>query len=73
MLKYKQGVNILEMLKSKGYSSTRLRNEKILGQKTLTALRNGEMIGIKSLERICDILNCQPGKLIEHIPNNKAE
>lgn len=62
MIYYK--INVMEKLKEKGYSSTRLRNEKILGEKTMQQLRNNEPISIKTLDSICNILNMQPGSII---------
>lgn len=68
MLKYK--VNILEELKKAGYSSYRLRQEKVLGEATLQKIRIGStMLTLESLGVICDILHCQPGDLVEWVEN----
>ena len=68
MLQYK--VSILGKLKEAGYSSYRIRKEKILAEGTLQRIRKGEIaITLESLEVICDILQCQPGDLIEWVPN----
>lgn len=64
-LRYK--IDIMLALKNAGYSSTRLRNEKLLGESYMTQLRKGEMVSWKALETICSLLNCQPGDLIEYI------
>ena len=72
MLKYKvSGKRVLEMLKEKGYSSTRCRREKILSEVSMQKMREDKMIGINSLESICNILKCQPNKIIEWIPDEK--
>lgn len=63
MLKYK--INVLEELKSAGYNTNRLRSEKILSESTIQKLRHGILISIVSLERICDILEKEPGEIIE--------
>ena len=63
-IKYK--INILEQLKDKGYSSTRLREEKIFGQSYLQQLRHGELVSWKTLDKICTLLDCQPGDLLEY-------
>lgn len=68
MLKYK--VNIMEELKKAGYSSYRLRQEKVLGEATLQKIRKGStMLTLESLGVICDILQCQPGDLVEWVEN----
>ena len=62
-IRYK--VDILAELKKKGYSSTRIRDEKLIGQSYLQQLRRGELVSWKALDTICALLECQPGDLIE--------
>lgn len=69
MLKYK--INVLETLKESGYNTTRLRKEQIIGESSIQLLRKGEMVGIKTLEKICDILDMQPGNIIKYVENEK--
>lgn len=69
MLKYK--INVLETLKESGYNTTRLRKEQIVGESAIQSLRKGEMVGIKTLEKICDILDMQPGNIIKYVENEK--
>ncbi|MBQ2756044.1 MAG: helix-turn-helix domain-containing protein [Oscillospiraceae bacterium] len=68
-LRYK--IDIMLALKNAGYNSTRLRNEKLLGESYMTQLRNGEMVSWKALETICRLLDCQPGDLIEYIEDGE--
>ena len=58
-------VDILAELKKKGYSSTRIREEKLIGQSYLQQLRRGELVSWKTLDTICALVECQPGDLIE--------
>ena len=68
MLRYKK--NILKELKDAGYSSYRLRQEKVLSEGTLQKMRSGNVvITLESLGVICDILQCQPGDLVERVEN----
>lgn len=69
MLKYK--IDVLETLKESGYNTTRLRKEQIIGESSIQLLRKGEMVGIKTLEKICDILDMQPGNIIKYVENEK--
>ena len=64
-IRYK--VDILAELKKKGYSSTRIREEKLIGQSYLQQLRRGEPVSWKMLGTICSLLECQPGDLIEYV------
>lgn len=65
MLVYR--IDILEELKKIGYTTYKLQKESILNASTLGYLRSGKMIGIKNLDTICNLLNCQPGDLIEFV------
>lgn len=71
MLSYK--VNILDELKKAGYSSYKLRKDKILGEATLQKIRAGDSsINLETLGVICDILQCQPGDLVEWAPGGRG-
>lgn len=66
-------INILEALKDAGYSSTRLRRDGLMGESYMTQLRRGEMVSWKTIETICRLLNCQPGDLLEYVPEGNPE
>lgn len=57
--------NVLEKLKEAGYNTTRLRNEKILSESTLTKLRNNEPINLETLDKICELTGADIPDLIE--------
>ena len=63
-IKYK--FDILARLKEAGYSSTRIRKEKLMGQATMTQLRRGELVSWMNIETICRLLQCQPGDILEY-------
>lgn len=65
-------VDILAKLKEQGYSSSRIRNEKLIGQSYLQQLRHGELVSWKTLDTICSLLDCQPGDLIEYVREPEA-
>lgn len=71
MLKYK--VNVLEELKAKGYNSNRLRKENIIGQSYIQQLRHNELVSYKCLDKLCELLNCQVGDILEYVPDNSKE
>ena len=60
MLKYK--IDVLEELKGKGYTSYKLRKDKIMGEAQIQKIRQGE-----TLNTICKLLQIQPGDLLEYI------
>lgn len=60
-------IDVLEALKAKGYTTYTLRKENILSQSTLQKLREGKGLSWENIERICGLLECQPGDLMEYI------
>lgn len=63
-VKYK--INILDALRTAGYTSSRLRKDKIIGERQIQQLRDGELVSWLVIGRICALLNCQPGDLVEY-------
>ena len=57
--------DVLDLLLEKGYSSYRLREEKLMTPRTMQKIRHGEKITMKELETICDLLHVQPNRVIE--------
>lgn len=70
-LRYK--IDIMQALKEKGYSSYRIRKENIFGQKTLQDFRSGSIVlSADCLEKLCRLLECQPGDIIEHVEDGNG-
>ena len=65
---------LFELLKEKGWTTYKIRKEKLIGQGTLTALKNGTGgLDSKTISRPCEILECQPGDLMEYVPDNQRK
>ena len=67
-IRYK--IDIMAALKEKGYPSTRIRDEKLIGQSYLQQIRHGELVSWKTIDTICKLLECQPGDILEYIPDD---
>lgn len=65
MIQYK--IDIMDSLKAKGYSSYKLRKDKIFGEATMTKFRNKEPINFDNLNLLCSLLECQPGDILEFV------
>lgn len=59
-------IDVLAELKSKGYSSYRLRREKLFGERIIQKLRQGEIVSADNLAKLCQLLECQPGDILEY-------
>ena len=62
-------INVLQALKDKGYSTYRIKNEKLLSQSTLQKLREGKPVSWENIEAFCRLLELQPGELLEYKPD----
>ena len=69
-IRYK--IDILDALKKAGYNTNKIRKQKIMGEATLQKIRSGEMVSYRNVEILCRLLSCQPGDLIEYIPDTPA-
>ena len=65
-------IDILAALKEKGYSTYRLRKEKILAEATLQTIRSGGLVSWENISRICAMLDCQPGDILEYVPEDRT-
>lgn len=66
-------LDIMKALKEAGYSSFRIRKEKIFGQSMLTSFRKGEaIITSATLDSLCKILNRQPGDILEYVEEGQT-
>ena len=58
---------LFKLLKEKGISSYKIRQENLISQAALTKMKNGTgNFDTRTLERICKLLNCQPGDIMEY-------
>ena len=70
MLCYK--FDVLEALKTAGYNTKKLRDEKILSESTIQKLRKNETVSIDTIETLCRILNMKPGDIIDYSGNEDS-
>ena len=59
-------IDVLQELKNKGFSTYKLRKDKIFGEATLQQFRTGEIVSVACLEKLCAMLECQPGDILQY-------
>ena len=59
-------IDVLASLKEKGYSSYRIRKEKLFAEDTMRRIRNKQPISWENIATLCRLLACQPGDIIEY-------
>ena len=71
MFSYK--IDVLKELSKRGYTSTRMRKEKIMSEATMQNLRKGKGITTDTINTICIILRCQPSDILEIEPTDEEK
>lgn len=59
-------IDVLAALKASGYSTYRLRKEKLLAEATIQSLRSGRLVSWDNLGRVCALTGLQPGDLLAY-------
>lgn len=60
-------IDVISALKEKGYNTNILRKEKLLAEGVIQALREKNPISWANIEKLCKLLHCQPGDLMEYV------
>lgn len=63
-LKYK--IDVLAALKDAGYTTYRIRREKLFPESALQQFREGKIVSLNQIEKLCGLLHCQPGDLLKY-------
>lgn len=61
--------DILSELKHAGYTTYKLRTDKILSESTIQKLRRGDLVSLENISIVCRLLCCQPGDLLNYVPD----
>ena len=61
-----------QLLEKKNITQYQLINEYNFSHSTLDRLRKNGKLETSTLERICDILDCQPGDIMENLPADQV-
>ena len=70
---YTYKIDVLKALSERGFTTTRMRKEKILSEATMQNLRKGKGITTDTINTICVILKCQPSDIIEIIATDEEK
>lgn len=68
-ISYNKLLKLLEENNMTSYTIT--KKHKIVGQATWKKIHEGGHVDTRTLDALCKYLNCQPGDLIEYIPDEE--
>lgn len=68
-------INIDVMLAKRKMSVTELSNRVGITMANMSILKNGKakVIKLETLSKICEVLQCQPGDVLEYVPGETEE
>ncbi|MBP1562418.1 MAG: helix-turn-helix domain-containing protein [Oscillospiraceae bacterium] len=61
---------LFALMKTKGLTTYRIREDNIISQSALTAIKNGKSVTVDTIAKLCAALDCQPGDILEYVPEN---
>lgn len=64
-------IDVIESLKEYGYNSTRILREGLISQNSMQKLRRGEMVGMRTLDKLCELMDMQPANIIKYVENEE--
>lgn len=70
MIRYRTGVDVLAMLSEAGWSSYRMRKERVMGERALQKIREGKLPSWAELDKLCALLRCHPVDLLEYVQDD---
>ena len=64
---------LFDLMNQKGLKKVDLRKVYKINPKTVDSLVNNRSVTVDTIIQLCEILDCQPGDLMEYIPNEVQE
>ena len=66
MITYK--IDVLQALKAKGYTSYKLRKDKLFSEKTIQYFRDGQLPSWATIDKLCSLLDMGVGDILVFKP-----
>ena len=63
---------MVALMRAKGVTTYRIRQDKLLSQKVYQKLRTGSGdVDTRTINKLCKLLDCQPGDIMEYVPDEE--
>ena len=62
---------LLKIFDERKITSYTIRKDKVIGQASWKKIHEGGHVDTRTLDALCKYLNCQPGDIIEYIPDEE--
>lgn len=71
---FRYKIDIMQALKDKGFSTYKIRKEKIFGEKTLQDFRHNRVVFSEpTMEKLCTVLDLDISDILEHYTIDQLE
>ena len=62
---------MLEIFKERKINSYTIKKDNVIGQASWKKIHEGGHIDTRTIESLCKYLNCQPGDILEYVPDKE--
>jgi len=60
---------LIKLLAEKGLTSYSMKRDNVIGQATFKKIKEGGDIDTRTIAKLCALLDCQPGDIMEYVPD----
>ena len=64
---------LLKLMQKKGITSYTIKKDNIIGQATYKKIKTGGDIDTRTIAKLCALLHCQPGDILEYTEDDESE
>ena len=64
---------LVQKMNEAGINSYVIKRDKIVGQATFKKIHEGGELSTKVIDRFCKLFNCQPGDILEYVPDEESQ
>ena len=64
---------LLKKMDEQGITSYTIKKENVIGQATFKKIKEGGDIDTRTISKLCKLLNCQPGDILEYVEDENEE
>lgn len=61
---------MVKLMEERGWTSYTVKRDNIIGQATFRKIKEGGDIDTRTIAKMCEVFECQPGDLLEYVPNS---
>ncbi len=60
---------LIKIFDERGINSYKIKKDNVIGQASYKKIKEGGNVDMRTIDSLCKYLNCQPGDILEYIPD----